>query len=325
VGWTPQWDQARPDQTGQQNRRAGQYSLPRSDASHANVFEGTLPESTVQELRSMVDADQLRQLAQDQIKVSFMSESLDQFMISVFRDERWKHLTFATSSTRKPYKNSLDPLLKWLDQLQKNSRTPSENLVANRCIPQTENPANVASASTPAAPNATKQPSANQSVAGSNPYLMRMIRDHYYRGEGQRTCVIVYDNGTYRTEKSKQVMGASASAEVFQDSVDQAAIRDLREILEAPDLKTAKPGGGGLGASNREGEVTILLIPRKDQVQQLSFSSLFAVEGSLENISKGIDNDLGLLKPVQKWVKANTDSKKTPVKDASATDCLPAP
>src|SRR5260370_8907332 len=100
-------------------RRDGQYYLERLHPYGIRVFEGELPNGALGSLENLLTKDRLFQLQQSDIAVPHTTGDMDQLFVSVLRPAHWQNLEFDSAESRKPYEEFLNPLLKWLDDLQK--------------------------------------------------------------------------------------------------------------------------------------------------------------------------------------------------------------
>jgi hypothetical protein len=325
-------------------RSDGQFRLERVEPGvfRSRVFEGTLPASSLSELQQMVEAERLKQLSQSQINGSIVGADQDQFMVAAQRATGWQSLTFPSGAARKSFKDAVEPLVKWLDRAKQQPH-PIPNEATTRCMPP-QGSGTQSSAATGSGAGA--QNSAKMQQSASNPYLMRILTDHFEEnrtvsGHGadwqenastraERVCVVVYASGRYRMEKSKQEVGTKPETQVFLSALDTDQVKQLQAILDAPDLAKLQHVTTAVGRTAPEGERIYLDVPRGTQVQSLSFSSLFGVRtqavGLKDNLSTGVDPELDKIKPLRKWLKSNVEDKKVPVaKDTTPTECIPSP
>ncbi len=314
-------------------RGDGLFHLERTAPNRSRIYEGSFPASSMQELQQMLDAGELQKLSQDQISVELVSEDLDQVLLAIRRPDQWQKLSFPTAKTRKPFRNSLEPLIKWLDRVK---QQPQEmrNATPNRCMPPPETTAGQT------VQTAEKQPPAN-------PYVMRLVVDYMSTQtlsrngaptptaataideKMERTCVVIYKSGRYRLEKSKQEFGGKMRAEVFRDSLSEAQLQELQGILDAPELRNLHHPTAGAGVTVREGETTDLFIPRGAEIQRLMFATYFGARtqglGMRDQTRINVDEEVQLLRPLRKWLKQNVEERKVPpAKDAPATNCAVA-
>lgn len=314
-------------------RRDGQFHLERIALGfdRSRVFEGAFPSADVSELEQMLNTDKLKDLTQSQITAALIGEELDHVLLAIRRPTGWQSLNFPTGGSRKPFRDSLDPLVKWLERTKQQPH-PLPNVVPSRCMPPAETaaPTSVTNAATGAE---SAQSSANKSQANS--YLMRIVVDHYlpadlnFSSKVERTCVIVYDTRRYRMERSKQEFNSAMRTEVFRDSLSEPQLQELRQILDAPALANLKQRTAATTTTIREGDVTNLAIPRGRDTQVLSFASFFGArtqeKGMRDNTRVSVDEDVQFIKPVRKWIRANIEDRRvSATKDLTATTCIPS-
>jgi len=319
----------------------GHYHLERIIIGRPRVFEGTLETSAINELEPLLNSDQLANLKQAQIETTLAGEDMDQVMVAIWRPYGWQSLNFPSGKSRKPYKAVIDPLVKWLDR-SKQQQNPIVGAPTNRCMPPQS-----AQAGGESKPNA------------SNPYLMRIVVDHYEPsqvgggsadsnsrsgGSGSmnsasavnstadlkitRLCTIVYESGRYRLEKSVQQFGSPVRFEIYRDTLDKAQLDDLRKILDNPKL-SALPNNAAPAVFAKEGELITLAVAREKSVQALSFASFFgartAEAGMKDNTSTAVSANVELTHPIRKWVKQNLEEHKSQqLKDVPSTVCIPS-
>ena len=118
-------------------RGNGQYHLEHHTAEKVRVFEGNLDSDETIQLVRIVSADQLYRLGQKQITDPMLKVEDDEVILAVLRpQEIWQQLFSPDSQSRDPYRESLVPLLNWLDRLQKRkARELSEEEGRNNCRP----------------------------------------------------------------------------------------------------------------------------------------------------------------------------------------------
>lgn len=308
----------------------GHYHLERIITGRPRVFEGTLEASAINELGPLLNSDQITNLKQAQIETTLASEDMDQVLLAISRPYGWQSLNFPSGKSRKPYKVVMDPLVKWLDR-NKQQQNPIVGAPTNRCIPP-----QTAQAGGESKPNA------------ANPYVMRIVVDHYEPlrlgtaasmnsttsmnstadFKVTRLCAIVYESGRYRLEKSIQEFGTPVRPEIYRDTLDKAQVDELRQILDNQKLATL-PNSAAPAVFAREGELISLAVPREKGVQALSFSSFFGArtqeKGMKDNTSLAVSANVELTHPIRKWVKQNVeDHKAQQLKDVPSTVCIPS-
>jgi hypothetical protein len=305
----------------------GHYHLERVVEGRPRVFEGTLESVGVTEVEPLLNAPRLVKLQQSDIDMTLISEDMDQFLLSIPRPAGWQTLNFPSGKSRKPYKDVIDPFLKWLDR-HKQQQDPIVGAPTNRCMPSQSA---VASSGT--------QPSSTNSA---NPYVMRVVVDHYEVTKSSqgivssssidsrltRFCTIVYETGRYRMERSIQEYNSDIRSEIYKGDLSKDQLGELHKILDNPQLVALPNRASGMVFA-REGEVTNLAIPRGNGVQVLSFASFFGArtqeKGMKDNTSLAVDANVELTHPIRKWIKQNVEEHKGErLKDRPATSCIPS-
>jgi hypothetical protein len=323
-------------------RNDGQFHMERlaPGMGQSRVYEGTLPEAAMSDLQKILNTDDMKSLTQAKIQMALVGEDRDQLLFAIDRDGSWQSLHFTSGASRKPFKNAVDPLVKWLDRYKQQNNALA-NGVTNRCMPPAE------STTTTTAAAATAQAPKNLQQSSQNPYMLRIVTDHFetttndsasiVKGTMEngtdvkvtRVCMVIYDSGRYRMEKSKQMYNAPLQSQVYLDSLSDGQIKELRGILDAPEISKLQHATSAGAGGAREGETVNMAVPRGSTTQVLSFASLFGVRtqqaGMKDNLSTGVDEELNNIKSLRKWLKSNVEDKKVPqAKDAASTSCIPS-
>lgn len=322
-------------------QKDGRYHLERTTTGHSRVFIGSLDASAMTELGPLLTANQLVELKQAQIESTGAGQDIDQVMITITRPTGRQTLTFASAKSRKPFKEQIDPILRWLDR-NKQQQNPVADAPPSRCIPQQM------------AKAGEGVPSRNP----SNPYMMRIVIDLYEKAGGgafslnkgtaseevggmtktptvdalgfkiTRTCAVVYESGRYRSERSVKESGITTKSEVYRDTLDKAQLAALREALDNPKL-AALPNNSAPGYFAREGELISMAVPREKGVQSVVFASFAPRPASAELgevVYTALMANVGLTNPFRKWVKQSIDEHKGAlVKEAPLNNCIPSP
>jgi hypothetical protein len=199
-------------------------------------------------------------------------------------------------------------MLHWLEDLKKDKhRRLPEDSARNNCLPPGEialkrrpdvselaSPASGASAST-----ATGRPS---------PIVLRLVQDSYIDALLEKTCVVVYTEGRFHSERSKKDRYSSfMHTAIFEDVIPSAEIANLKAILDRPEFVNRPNQGRPL---RWQGSAVItLFIARGDSMQKLTFWR---------------NNGMNIYQPVGEWLKTNVEDRKTrPLKSSHPTECIP--
>jgi hypothetical protein len=280
------------------------------------TFSLALSLEQLHSFEAMLNQESLVRLSPGDIPNPLITDSLDLFLLDVFRAEGLQHLSFKDASSRKPFRSSLDQIVSWFDQLRKLPHSQIAESNASRCMPAVPDLQNGGSQLKLVAPPGTA-------------YLLTWSKSHFGARGGERSCIIVYADGRYRMERSNQRFQESMKTHAFEATLSSAQIADLQKILDSAELANLRHiSGQALPAS--EVEITRLVIPRATAIQRLSFGNYFNVVGNrrqvggLSNLQYGVDRDQNLIRPLQQWLEKTIESDKLPVTDAQATNCVPS-
>ena len=154
----------------------------------------------------------------------------DEVILAVLRpQEIWQQLSPPGSQSRDPYRESLVPLLHWLDRLQKRKgRELSEEEGRNNCRPFVHleftprpakdgeprtNIARVATAPIGGTTPSVTAPGPQGVVAGGKAYVLRMFDSAFVKGTLEMSCTLVTASGAYHFVKQSRDYGSAKSAE----------------------------------------------------------------------------------------------------------------
>jgi VWFA-related protein len=321
-------------------QRNGRYHFERVLSDKSVVYEGSISPASLQEVQAAIGKDELLHLTQEKIAANLVAPGLDELDVRVARVTQWQYLRFPDQESRKPFHQSLDSLLKWLDALPPENRTQvSEDEGKNNCLPPRSEDVQLTRREEASAPASVKT-----SPFHATSYMLRILMDQLSPGEARRTCAIVYPNGFYHVEKSRQKyytegvyqldtvyqgLGGRIKADIFEQFLDSAATKELRRLLDNPELIASRHSSLPT-VRYSDADISFVFIPRDESVQQLTFSSYFGTDNPRTIISAGgagtrhFDDAIGLLNPLQKWVKSNIESRKSArLKDTEGNNCTP--
>jgi hypothetical protein len=285
----------------------GNYHMERYYPPKTEIYVGVLDTAQIAQIHAMLAAGLLPSLSQAEIQNPLVSREMEIVQLNIMGKNGWRQLRFTAPESRKPYRASLDPLLNWFQELQKqlHSATKLES-APSRCAPP---PAN-----TPSRAGSGEVEKAASDQGSHSSYLFRLYSSHYYRGNADASCTIVFANGSFHREISNQNSSPSFDTNrkdrVVDGQLDDAAVQELKEILIAPDLRNTLTPPNSSGWV-REGTTTNLTIPRDNNVQDLFFSSDFnnpnlSKVGGGQNLTYH-EADEKVLQPLNRWIKQNTE------------------
>jgi hypothetical protein len=293
-------------------RSDGRYHLERSNWNKADIFEGTISDENLHRLEHWVGENELFDLQQDQIVAPLFTGLKDRLLLSVNRPEHWQNLVFPAASTWKRYSQSVVPLAQWLDELKKAKHQSklSEEQGRNSCMP-------------PHRPELTTR--AAQAKRQMLAPFVFITQTASFRGkEGTESCAVVYPNGRYHREIKSQRMGSDEVATaVYEGSVKTASLKELKNIMAAPEIENRKQSHLPWGIGQFENEITTLIVPRHGKAQTTVFWQ------ELSGTGGGSDGNADpggtkALEPLRQWLKSNLeDAPGAPLPGAPLSSCIP--
>jgi hypothetical protein len=326
-------------------RGDGQYHMERHTYDTAKIFEGTIGAEELRDLVQMVSTDQLSQLRQEQIMDPMVKSDDDQLWVSVLRPiNRWQGLVFVDSASREPFRESLTPLLEWLDRMQKRKgHELSRETGENHCQPPgdlelTRRQGNESKTQSNYAPHtsASVAGSASQlAVTGGSEapdskkdYILRMLDTDLSGGSIEDFCLLVFPTRSYHFVKQSRA-GGKVHSSVLDGVLPDDQLLALRNLLDAPELKNS-PGKSSdspegtrfILRGNSSLKTTWLSFPKGSTVQTFSGWQFY---GALGSITQGSQiRGMKELAPLRQWLKENLNqSKAVPAQNPPNAKCNP--
>lgn len=298
----------------------GTYRLEKMFQNKNEMYKGTMELSRLDQLRTLIANQQLSGLSQADIHKPLVTDTADDMQLAVRRRGGWQELVFISPGSRKPFKRALDPLLHWFQDLQK--QRPSAARVAGSptsCMPMAEN--QLVASVVPETPKAI-------AVADVSGYLFRIYSSHFYHGRVDASCTVVFGGGRFRRERGGQTYMKDRRDKITEGQLAADDIRQLKEVLDAQELKNSPENSEDPPQWVIEGSWTGLDIPRKDKVQKLLFETTFNTLndqndiGGKSNMDYRIANKK-LLEPLARWMKEHTDKQAGVQSEGVGNDCYP--
>jgi hypothetical protein len=115
-------------------RRDGQFRLETAHGDSRKVLEGFLPSSELLKVQQMLDNDGLPRLSSEKLASPRTARPFEVLQISIFRTDHWQNLIFmADKGSQTATRRSLNPLLKWVESLPKQSHQLMNEDESNNC------------------------------------------------------------------------------------------------------------------------------------------------------------------------------------------------
>lgn len=290
-------------------RKTGFFHLESDNGESTRVFEGTLNAERLRQIQSYLQERGLQALSQEKIEEPLIRTS-EFLRLEVSRDSHWQELTFRSAESQEPYRQSLQPLVRWLDGL---NRVPhkwlSEDAGKNNCLP----PSKIAlkkridEAQSKTAPAVGK----NSAPVGSSnapeakpepmPTLLQLgslsVKAHAVR----QACVLVVANGFYRAEEEEQKEGSKrVVTKITGGKLAPEEISQLQQLLNDPAIAGIQHRKTSRMTLPMSGEMLNLQIYRTSSVQDVILSSTFN-RRDIPFFYSG-DGDISSAQPILKFV-----------------------
>ncbi len=276
---------------------SGEFHLEIDHGDRVKVFEGTIDSHQLGEIKSDLNSDPLLNLSQQEIEEPIVrSGQYDKLQVTAFRGDSWQDLFFRSSDSQRAFKQSLQPLVHWLDDLHKlPHRELSEDAGKNNCLPRTPIVLQIRGApphhevtaktradvlpSTPGLQSTTSAARAGPNSEGDPSASATILRLHLLEiknGSAHDRCALVAESGTYRFEERIQKGAKPVETAVFSGRFNSGQLQQLRQILDDPNLANMnhREHRGGRVVPMM-GNMLELSISRPEGNQQLVLSTAF--------------------------------------------------
>ncbi len=284
------------------------------------ILEGTLSTTVLDGLKQTASSEKLIELQQQDIRTPLVESGRDELLLSILRLERWQNLMFADEQTREPYRQLLDPFLKWLGRVPlEKAKSLTEEAARSNCLP----PARL-NLKTRFGENAISE--SRSSAELNRHYLLRTTTRQFDAGRLENSCVLVSLSGAYHYRRSQRIRNREINTVVIDGILSPDAFHSLRSIVDADALKrlpAEKPPNGQFLA----GTLTSLWLPREATTQEITawrFVYLTKSPGGGTDLPQMIEHDSAVVKPLNEWFKTMLGKEhEVRVKDPANPQCLP--
>jgi hypothetical protein len=279
----------------------GSYRLEKLFRAKTEMYTGQLEASQIDRLQSLLQEDQFRKLVQDDLHGPTFTDSIDKIDLSVWRGRGWQNIVFRSPEDRKPVHGTIEPLLKWFQDVQKQRPgAASANGTPTRCMPTSPTTGAMASETT------------DRIVPSDPTFLFRFLsRDADLRA-AETKCTVVFLDGSYRLKWRKQESRGDEKVSMTGGKLDASALQELRDILNSPTLTNASTAEVPTFLSGTQLQEVSVDIPRAKEMQRLEFVREFNHASSPREIG-GMNNlsylagDQSVLSALEHWMKDHTD------------------
>lgn len=304
----------------------GQYHLERQTSQKTRIFESTLPAEELRDLVRVLSGDRLFKLEQKEIPDLMLKADDDQLMLEIHRPGVWQTLHFPDSASREPFRDALDPLLKWLDTINKRKvKELTEEVGRNNCLPPSKpefsQRGKVPSQASP--PNLA--PAAGVTSAQPETYVLQMFDNRVVNYRTEVTCLLVSNTGAYHLVKQSSDYRKGLSNSVLDGTFQAPQMSSLRALLDAPELlnQPEEQQGSEEVILTSNSYVTHLTIPRPAKVQKVAAWKSYRIINHV--LSRSIeDHGTKLVMPLREWLKANlNENAAVPTATPANPRCAP--
>jgi hypothetical protein len=290
---------------------AGGYHLERHTPQKVRVFEATLDASEFRNIKHILSGDLLYNLQQNEIPDLMLKSDDDRVVLDIHRPSSWQQLSFPDSASREPFRDALDPLLKWFEALNKTKmRELSEDAGRNNCLPPSKPEFAQRKEAQPPQPSTSAPPPASVAPPPTN-YLLQMFDTRLASYKLQATCLLVSSTGAYHLVKQSQSTISNALENMVLDgTLAPAEQASLRSILDAPDLVNQPDEPQEFEPVYMGGSyLTRLAILRGAKVQKIAAWRSYRIVNKVMTRSVE-EHGTKLLAPLREWLKRNLDERR---------------
>jgi len=258
----------------------GTFHYENGDRYYTKVYEGLVPESQLTEVSAILQ--RLSAVSQKQIEEPLIHGPYDLLDIGFTENGAWRELLFRTAESQVAYRNSVHPLLQWMDRLHKlPHRQFSEDAGKQNCLPRrrlrliprdefVQQPPPPMPKPSFGSRQPTLAPKPATIPAQVTPLLQLGMLTRNSLGARQ-SCTLVASDGQFRFEARAQSTGSMNVKTSFATGrLADEDLQVLHSLLDAPalaKLRHHEPAGGV--ALNIMGQVIELYIVRGAGVQEL--------------------------------------------------------
>lgn len=306
----------------------GQYHLERHTLQKVRIFESIIPADELRDIVQIVSGSVLFNLEQKQIPDLMLKADDDRVMVEIHRPGSWQELYFPDSASRQPFRDAMDPLLKWLDVLNKRKvHELTEEAGRNNCLPPSKPEFSRRNAAQPARERpATDSPrSISVGPAPAETYILQMFDNRVVNYRTEVTCLLVAASGAYHLVKQSKDYSKGLSNAVLDGTFVPDQLSSLHALLDAPDLlnQPEERAGEQEVILTTNSYVTHLAIPRGGKVQKIAAWKSYRIINQV--LSRSIeDHGTKVVTPLREWLRININDKSAvPTATPSNPRCSP--
>jgi hypothetical protein len=265
-------------------QKSGAFHMESDGVDSTKVFEGQLSAERLLQVERDLHDTALEALSQKQIEEPLIHRR-DVLHVDISRGDHWQELTFYSAESQEPYRQSLAPLVRWLNELHRlPHKELSEDAGKNNCLAPgeivlkkrgDESPVESASGNR----NAAIAPQTPPRVPKREPAeaLLRVFSMSAKSDVVRQGCVLITADGTYRAEeRAQKVASKRVQTKITGGKITPDEIAQLQQAIDASALAKIRHRKTSHLVLPMSGEMLNLQISRPSGVQELVLSSTFA-------------------------------------------------
>ncbi len=313
-------------------KKNGFFHLESDSGDSTRVFEGFLGTERLGQVVAELQDDKLQKLSQKQIEEP-LNPKPEFLQLDISRGDDWQGLKFFSAESQEPYRRSLQPLIRWLDDLHKVPHKEfSEDAGKNNCLPPRKialkkRGEEVAHESATIRANPALVPPKGTPVArpDAEPALLRLsslgVKSHVVH----KTCFLIIANGFYRAEEREQKEGSrTIKTKITGGKFAPEELSELQGLLDDPAIAEIHHRKTSRMVLPMTGEMLNLQIYKNSGVQDVVLSTTFK-RREVPFFYSG-DGDIRSAEPLLKFLAEHIWTNNVGGLDPALTnDCLDAP
>jgi hypothetical protein len=265
-------------------QKNGAFHMESDGVDSTKVFEGRLTAEGLLQVEHDLHDGALERVSQKQIDEPLIHRR-DVLHVNISRDGHWQELAFYSAESQEPYRQSLQPLIRWLNELHKlPHKELSEDAGKNNCLA----PGKIALKKRgDEAPVESASGNRNAAIAAQAPppipkrkpaeALLRVFSMSAKSDAVRQGCVLITANGTYRAEDRAQKVGSKkVMTKITGGKITPEEILQLQQAIDSSALAKIRHRETSHLVLPMSGEMLNLQISRPSGVQELVLSSTFA-------------------------------------------------
>jgi hypothetical protein len=313
-------------------KKSGEYHLEIGDVENTRVIEGSLKADDLQplmtRLRAVLDA-----VSQKRIEEPLIAHR-ELLKLDFPRNGRWFEVSFLSAESQQPYRESLQPIIHWLNDLHKlPHKELTEYAGKNNCLVPTkivlkkrsEKAPVAAAVPNPVTPPSPSLPTAQPAKPEPPGAILRVSQMGMKSGVAEQRCTLVVANGAYRTElRTQKTSSNKVHTKIDGGMLTPPELSELQQILDAPALADIRHRKTSRLALPMSGEMLELEIGRSSGPQEVVLSSTFN-RRDIPFFYSG-DGDIARAQPLLKFLAEHVQNNGLGGLDPQLrNDCTDAP